>query len=175
MKRRWIAVIFLFVFVLCISLSGCKEDFPPYEEEKSEIMPPQTFTVYVCGAVENEGYVTVEAGETYLTVLELAGILPQSVVPQLHTYPVDGSVTELIVNYSDGEQIYDCINADNLLIAERLGVEGLPTEIVELLADYIAEFGAFHNKQQLKTALGEYAEEYHYRFFISEENYEKAD
>ena len=168
MKRLSATVIFL--FVLCVLLAGCV--YMPYRGRNIEDNSAETFTVYVCGAVEREGYVTVEAGTSCVDTVKLAGLLPQSILSVYYTDTVTESLKELVVNYADGGKICYCINANSPLIPLHIPIDGLPTEVTELLADYIDRNGAIRNKRQLKSALGEYAEDFHYRFFIAEQDYE---
>lgn len=158
---------------LCVALSGCA-DLMPYGGEEIVGGVPATFTVYVCGAVENEGYYDVQAGTDLISLIQLAGVLEQSVLPTNYTDTINGKVEEVLVNYFDGEKTCYCIDANSPLIARRFPVDGLPAEVVDLLADWLDAHGVIRNKRQLKQALGSYANDYHYRFYIAKENYEKT-
>lgn len=173
MKRRLRATV-IFLLFLCVLLSACS-DLTPYATEEFPHGVASCFTVYVCGAVENEGYFTVRAGTSYVALAELAGLVEQSVLSEWYTDAVDGGTEELVVRYYDGSEIRDCINANSPLIATRSEVDGLPADVVDLLADWIEAHGKLRNKQQLEEALGGYAQDYYYRLFIAREDYEKAD
>ncbi len=168
MKRRLAATV-IFLFLLCVALAGCTDI--PYAPQKLPNGKAESYSVYVCGAVAREGYYTAAAGTSCVSVIEQAGLLPQSILPSLYTDAVDGSVAVLVVNYFDGQKQCYCVNANSPLIALRMSVDGLPDEVVSLLADWIEANGVFRNKDQVFSALGEYASDYHYRLFVAKEDY----
>ncbi|MCH5153531.1 MAG: hypothetical protein J1F68_06245, partial [Clostridiales bacterium] len=75
-----------------------------------------------------------QVGTDYVDVINLAGILPQSVLPMLTSSYVDGQVTVIAVGYYDGQMQHPSINANSDLIAARFPVEGLTEEVVNKLA-----------------------------------------
>ena len=174
MKMRFFTTVIL-LSIVCATLCACgnfgatlgKAEVP----DKSVV---NKVRIYVCGAVEREGYYEVQVGTDYIEVLRRAGILRQSVSPKLGSSYVDGSVTVIIVNYYDGETQRASINANSVLIAARKPVEGLSDEVVCKLADYIEANGKIANKRQLKQALGrDYADNY-YKLYIAEKDYEEV-
>lgn len=171
MKRLAVAVIF--ILAICMTLAGC--GISPYGADRAENVGENYFDIYVCGAVEREGYYRVKAGTSCTDVIALAGILPQSMLPAWYTDTVTVRTKELVVNYYDGEQLRYCVNANSPEIAYRMSIDGIPDEVVALIADYTEAHGTICNKAQLSTALGEWAEEYCYRFYVAAEDYEAAD
>ena len=176
MNKRLGTTVILFLAV-CVTLCSCDGvlDSPLGDVE----IPPQpsveTIRIYICGAVENEGYYETVAGANYMDVLRLAGLLSQSVLPTLNSSFVDGKITKIIVNYYDGETACDSINVNNAWIAARMPVKGLSEEVVNKLADYIELNGKIANQQQLKLALGQdYADNF-YKLFVAEDDYEEVN
>ena len=175
MKRRHLTSVIL-LFTVCATLCGCGNCFvaPLTRVEVPIQVKIETVRIYICGAVEREGYYNVAIGTDYVEVLRLAGLLPESVMPTLSSSYVDGETKFVIVNYCD-ETFHYSINANSILIASRLPVNGLSDDVVNKLADYIDAHGKIANKLQLEQALGsDYADNY-YKLFIAEEDYEKAD
>ncbi len=168
MKGRLFTTV-IFLLIMCIALAGCT-DFP-YAPKALPNGKTESFSVYVCGAVAHEGYFTAAVGTSCISVIEQAGLLPQSILPSLYTDTVDGSVTVLVVNYYDGKKQCYCVNANSPMIELRMPVDGLSDEVVRLLADWIEANGRFRNKRQVISALGEYASDYHYRLFVAKEDY----
>lgn len=139
------------------------------------IQATATFRIYVCGAVEQEGYVEVAAGSAYGEVIRRAGILPVSVIPSYAATTVNGSVKQVVVNYHDGQEERECINVNSALIAGRLPIDGISEEIVNKLADYLEQHGKISNRQQLAVALGDGYYHNFYKFFVAEEDYEESN
>ncbi|MCH5153149.1 MAG: hypothetical protein J1F68_04245 [Clostridiales bacterium] len=176
MRARFFTTVIL-LFTLCSLLCCCGN---PFEAPLDKFEVPihvnvETIRIYICGAVEHEGYYDVEMGTDYVQVLRLAGILPESVMPTLSSSYVDGKLTMIIVGYYDGEATHDSINANNPMIAARMPVDGLSADVIDKLADYIEVHGKITNKNQLLEALGDdYADNF-YKLFIAEKDYEETD
>ena len=165
------------LIVVCAILCGCGNSFnAPLGEV---IVPAQLdnpdIRIYVCGAVEREGYYEVKAGTDYMDVLRLAGLLPESVIPTLNSFYVDGDIEIITVGYYDGEKICDSINVNSILIISRLSVDGLSESVVNKLADYIKMHGKIANKKELEKALGSDYADNHYKLFIAEKDYEETN
>ena len=175
MKVRFTTTVILFLFVSVV-LCGCDEIFAsPFGNVNVPDQPSKSFSFYVCGAVEREGYVEVAAGSSYDVAIRLAGLLPESVLPSYAATTVNGDFTQIILNYYDGETVRDSINANSILIVWRWHVDGISDEIVNKLADYIDEYGKISNRQRLADALGcDYLDNY-YKFFVAEEDYEESN
>ena len=175
MKKRLIttAIFILAMVFVGLALCGCT-NISPYAPHVLQNKVPEQVTVYVSGAVQNEGYYTVQAGTSYSALVFGAGILPQSVLPQYYTDTIDGSVEEIIINWFDGTKECSSVNVNSPLIANRLFVEGISDSVVNKIADYIEIYGKIVNKQQLQSVLGDDSNEYLYRFFVAKEDYEKA-
>ena len=174
MKVRFATTVILFLFV-CVMLSGCATFASPLGRVDVDNQPITTFRFYVCGAVEREGYVNVVAGNSYDTAIRLAGLLPESVLPGYAATTVNGDFTQIVLSYYDGEKVCDSINANSLLIANRLSVNAISDEIVNKLADYIDLHGKISNKQCLAEALGDDYQSNYYKFFVAEKDYEEGN
>ena len=174
MKTRFLTAVIL--LSVCVTLCGCSIFSAPLGQlEVPNNQGENTVRIYICGAVEREGYYEAEVGTDYFDVLRLAGILPQkSVLPVFISDYVDGTVTNLIIGYYDGTN-HDSINANSILIARRLPVKGLDENVVNKLADFIEIHGKISNKKQIESALGDdYADNY-YKLYVAEIDYEEAD
>ena len=176
MRTRLVATVIL-LLVFCFTLSGCggDTDAPLGNVEVPSQSAASTVRIYVCGAVEREGYYDVEIGVDYYEVFRLAGILPQSAFPTLSSSYVDGSVTAISVGYYEDDTRHDCSNANSPYIVARMKVDGLSEDIVNKLADYIDAHGKIANKQQLREALGDDYDGNYYKLFIAEKDYEEVD
>ena len=174
MKARLATTVILVLFV-CVMLSGCATFAPPLGIVDVPKQPATTFRLYVSGAVEREGYVEVVAGSSYDTAIRLAGLLKETVLPSYAATTVNGDFTQIVLSYYDGEKVCDSINANSLLIANRLRVYGISDEIVNKLADYIDLHGKISNKQCLAEALGDDYQSNYYKFFVAEKDYEEGN
>ncbi len=170
MKRLAVAVIFV---LIALTFAGCA--LTPYHPSTVETVAARTFDVYVCGAVANEGFYSVEAGTSWTELVSLAGLLAQSIMPEFYTDTITGDVDRLVINYYDGQKACNCVNANSVAIAMRLPIANIPDWVVERIADHIEAHGTIRNKQQLAQALGDAAEDFCYRFFVDMVDYEKAD
>ena len=166
--RGWHIVAILLIAASLV-LAGCGGDFPPYAPQTvTSAAPAPTCTLYICGAVRHEGYISVQIGCSYEEAVRLAGLLPQSMPPQGYNGTVDGSVRQITVNYSlDGRLCY-CVNANSPRLLSDAPIEGLLPQEQALVAQYLRQHGAIHNKVQLADALGELYDSCFYKFFVAE-------
>ena len=172
MKARFFTTVILLLF-LCAIFCSCDGIFnSPFRSEYIENQPAKTFRLYVYGAVAREGYYEVQAGSAYDKAIQLAGILTVSVLPTFAATTVDGNLTQVAVNYYDGQTARECVNVNSDLVKGRYPVEGISDEIVTKLADYVDVHGKITNKQQLEVALGDDYSTNFYKFFVAEEDYE---
>ena len=175
MKVRLFTTVILLITV-CAILCGCfiasAAPLGSVEVENQQSEPK--VKIYICGAVEREGYYETTVGVAYVELLSRAGILPQSVLPKLSSSYVDGSIGIVVVGYNDGAY-HDSINANSPVIVRRMHVEGLTDEVVNKLADYIEIHGKIANKIQLKQALGNHYADNYYKLFVAEIDYEETD
>lgn len=173
MKGRFVLAV-IFLLILCLTLSSCSVSFPLQQVEIVN-KPHDTFLIYISGAVARDGYYEIASGASYSILFEQAGILPTTVLPLFYTGEIDGSITQILLSYFDGEKVHDSINANSPLVAARIPVDGLTDTVIDKLATYIEQHGKIHNRQQLEQALGcDYADNY-YKLFIAENDYEKVD
>ena len=168
----------IFIFVLCLLFAGCDNSMSPWGGEYvgDTDNTPKTYKVYVCGAVENEGYYQVTAGETYYQAIIQAGLLPQSALPANFSSIVNEQQLPVIVSYRENGLTRECINANSEFIRERFPYEALSDEVVNKLADYLCEFGKITNKSILHAVLGEDDyKNYYFKLYIAEADYEEVD
>ena len=176
----------ILIFILCFLLCACDNStISPWGQQSPENgqndgensgVTTKTYQIYVCGAVENEGYYEVKEGDTYFQAVMQAGILEQSSLPSNVYSLVNGEQTAIVVNYLENGTEKYCINANHQFFSLRLPWEGLSDEVVNKIADYIDEHGAITNKTVLREVLGdEDYENYHFKLYIAEADYEKAD
>lgn len=131
----------------------------------------QTRRLYVSGAVTNDGYVEVPQICDYKTVLETVGIVDYSVLPTNLSDSIPGKNESLIINfYQDGRICYS-VNVNGLFVTSRLSVDGVDSDIINKIADYIQNNGVIKNRSQLKLALGDDYDENFYKFYIDETDY----
>ena len=174
MRARFLTTVILLLLAVCVILCGCGIFSSPLGKAEVPNQPSgDKIRIYICGAVEHEGYYYAEVGTDYVQVLRLAGLLPESVPPILNSSYVDGSINVIIVNYYDGGTQHVSINANSVLIVNRGPVDGLSEDVVNKLADYIEAHGKIANKNQLLQALGDDYYANYYKIFISEEDYER--
>ena len=169
MKTR-ITVTVIMISIICLLLCACGGG--TLGEDELADRQPQTVSIYVCGAVENEGYYEINLGADYNELLGMAGLLTVSVPPTFSSSFVDGSVTNVIVSYTDGKNAHNVINVNSQLITNRFEVDGLTSDVVNRLADYIEAHGKIGNRKQLGQALGDDYDDNYYKLFVAEIDYE---
>ena len=161
-----------------IDISGDGFNAPtvsPYKSQTVQNKSDATFTVYVCGAVQKDGYYVVDEGKTVADVVARAGLLPQTVMPENATSIIKSNC-QIAVRYCENDKIYDCLNVNGMTVQFNLQAENISAEIIAKINAYYHQNGAITNKQVLAQILT--AEEYaqnHYKFFVQESDYEKID
>ena len=175
MKKNSLLVLILIV-VLCVAFSACDlAKMSPWSDKTVENNgnKSKTYTIYVYGAVENEGYYEVNAGDTYYDAIVKAGLLTQSWLPTNATSIVSERQLRAVVQYVEDGVVYDCINVNSALLS--LKPIGLSDEVVAKIVAYVELNGKIHNKTVLRAVLGDDDyENYHYKLYIAEADYEKA-
>lgn len=169
MKRFLLFIELIFV----LFLSSCIPK--PFETRQLEKIEQETFLVYVCGAVENEGFVEISEGADYRQLVYFAGYIPQTVMPATPYAVVSRETETFILRYYDGTKFCYCTNVNGAAVKDRLEIENISPEIVDKIANYLEKYGKITDKTQLKHILNE--EEYqdsYYKFFVSMEDYEKV-
>lgn len=161
--------------VLLLMLVGCKIDQPLDDQQLPGNNNDNQLNIYVCGAVQNEGYISVEIGADYFAVVNKAGILPQSKMPDFGDQLVDKNRLVVVVGYIENGISYDCINVNGPLVTRRTSIKNVDDAVVDILADFIENNGEIHNRKMLKLALGDFYQDNFYKFFVHEDSYEKAD
>lgn len=186
--KKILALICIFIVTITL-LSACGGNFgyttirgdgfnrPTASPYKSETLPNKDdvyFKVYVCGAVEREGYYIVPEGKTVADVVAMAGLLPETIMPKNATTYIKTNCQIAVGYYQNGETFH-CLNVNGATVLYNLTAQNIPAEIVEKLHTYLKNHGKITNKQMLKSILT--AEEYqqsHYKLFVSEADYESA-
>lgn len=185
--KRSLTLVLLLLFVV-VAFCGCGDgetvkgdgvnnpSTNPYQSGYLPNVSTKTCRVYVCGAVQTEGYYDVKQGTIIADVIALAGILPQSVLPQnSESFAQDG--TQIVVGYYQNQTNYDCINLNGAYVTiANMHAENVNDDILAKLHDYYTKHGVITNKNVLKRILSQ--EEYqlnHYKFFVQEKDYATAD
>lgn len=177
MKNRLFATISLLIIILLI-LCGCFSQ--PYVEQtitsnkdvnQHDKPAIPTRTLYVSGAVQVDGFVTVPQICDYKTVLDIVGVTDYSVLPVDITSPIGAYVDALIINYSYNGASYSSVNVNGALVTSRLSIDGVDDSVVNKLADYIQSNGIIVNRNQLKLALSDDYDDNYYKFYIDRLDY----
>lgn len=160
-------LLFLVVFSAC-SLS-------PFAERKTPVKSQKIYSVYVCGAVEKEGFVDAPEGSDFGYLLDMAGASSHAFYPVFSLELVTENTKILAVDYYDGEKACPCINVNGGAVTSRMTVENIDISVINILADHIEQHGKIRNKSVLKAVLGDelYRENY-YKFFVDISDYEYA-
>ena len=180
MMKKNCAFALILIVVLCSTLCACDgAKTSPWGEQNTENKDgtPKPFTLYVCGAVKNEGYYEAKEGETYLDVITKAGRLDESDLLSKYFELVDGETTAICVGYLEDGVAHSCVdvNSDFFLLRDATLFYGLSQEVVNKIADYREAHGTVTNQQILREVLGDDYENYHYKLYVAEANYEAVD
>lgn len=128
--------------------------------------------VYVSGAVETDGYVTVNEGTDVAAVAHRMGMHKNGILPPVTTRFVKSGEC-IIVDFCIDGVSYSSVNVNGGYVVGRIVPEGVSAQAINALADYIEAYGKIRNRTQLRVALGELYEDNYYRFFIAEADYEQ--
>ena len=187
MKRNY-AFALVLIFVLCLTFCGCEDakkptwgdKLSPWGDKNVENnnggSATKTYKIYVYGAVEKEGYYEVAEGETYLAAINKAGLLDCSWLPANVNSVVDEKQPSIVVQYLEGDTPHDCYDANSEFFSLRMSslFAGLSDAVVNKIADYHEAHGTIPNKAVLREVLGDDYENYHYKLYIAEADYEEA-
>ena len=160
------------LFVLALVLCGCIST--PFAEQviPTDTKPNETTRkIYISGAVENDGYITVPQLCDYERAMEVAGFTDYSVMPSNPTSVIVPNVDRLIVGFVCDGLEYDSVNVNGGLIKQRARVDGVDDVIVAKLADYIETNGVIANRDMLRVALGDDYKDNYYKFYIDIDDY----
>ena len=175
MKKKFLQVVLiLFILTLYFMFSACNESLLAFKEYESLSIIPRAFSVYVCGAVEREGFVNVEEGASLDSVVYLAGIIPQTVIPDNLQKMVTENDKVVSLQYFDGQKLRYCVNLNGVVIQNRLAVAGIDADIINKIADYYVLHGKITDRNLLKSILGPDYQENYYKFFVDVTDYEKV-
>ena len=186
------AFILILILVLCLTFCACKDGklstwgdkISPWGDKNIENnsggnddSATKNIRIYVYGAVKNEGYYEVAQGETYLAAITKAGLLDCSWLSTNADTVVDEKQRTIVVQYLEDGTPHDCINAnsDFFSLRELAHFDGLSDDVVNKIADYHDAYGKIPNKTVLLEVLGDDYANYHYKLYIAEADYEKAD
>lgn len=176
MKR--ISALMLMFAVALFALCGCIAQ--PYAKQIITVNKHNGNTVgdepvarqlYVSGAVERDGFITVPTVCEYKTVFDAVGILTYSAVPANVREFVNSNADEYIVGFVFNNVAYEAINVNGSMVTSRYDVEGVDSRVVSKLADYIETYGKVTNREQLKLALGGDYKDNYYKFYIAVTDY----
>lgn len=165
--------IMLMLAVLLI-LCGCVSQ--PLAEQHITVNRAQTDkittrNVYVSGAVENDGYITVSKTCDYKTLLEAAHVLQNAYVYYDVNELLDETVEEYIIDFIEDGVTYNSVNVNGLHVRYGMPIEGIDSSVVSKLSAYLSAHNLITNRTELQQALGDdYANNY-YKFYISRFDY----
>lgn len=188
--KRFFALFWIFICFVTL-LSACGNSFAqktpiqgdnfnkpttsPYQSQTFPSVTPTTYRVYICGAVQTEGYYIVMQGTTIGDAIAYAGILPQTVLPPNAQDQVQSNC-QIIVQYYQDDTFCDTINVNGIYVKNNLTVTNISADVIEKLHNYYTENGAITSKQILKQILtDEQYQQNFYKFFVAEEDYAKAN
>lgn len=170
--KKFLALVIILI-LLCTCLGGCT-DISPFKTVSSNAKTEKSFRVYVCGAVANEGYVTVSEGSDYNALLNAAGILPQTYLRQNPETIVTETTGVVAFAWFDGFQARSCVNVNGGYVTMRIDIDGIDPSVINKIADYIELHGKITDKTLLQEILGNDYEQNFYKFFVSVDDYEKV-
>lgn len=141
-----------------------------YSTKSFDLFRPKV-TVYICGAVENEGEYTLEYSTTFANAANSATVTPNSDLSELYSQQVTEATTFILVPYFDenGDTQYP-IELNHEYFNQIAKAAGIQANVIELINAYRSKFGLFSDKKQLKDALGELYRDNYYKFYLEKGN-----
>lgn len=189
-KKRVVLILLLLAisFVLC----GCISQ--PYTEQVIKVNGDANVTpdspnssnvdnnrdesnnrvLYVSGAVQTDGYITIPSICDYKTLFELVGVTDYTLMPEDVTKLIEDNVGSYIANFTCDGVDYVSVNVNGGHIIARLNIDGIDLTVVNKIADYIEVNGVITNRNQLRLALGDDYENNYYKFYIGKLDYAQA-
>lgn len=165
--KKILAILFVALFfVLC----GC--GLSPNKESEHDDFSAVEFKLYVCGAVEKEGYVVVRQGADVNAAIALAGIAQKASLPTSGSCLVECDGVIVVDFFDEQGNVCSPTNCNGLAVKNKLPCDGIPQNAVNAVADYIAAHGKIKNRAELKLALGDLFADNFYKFFVEEADYE---
>ena len=188
MKKNCAFILILFL-VLCLAFCGCDVGkISPWgdknvENNNSVIIgddnsKTKTLRIYVYGAVEKEGYYEVAKGETYFAAITQAGLIKdKSVLPSNATSIIDENKPSVVVQYAENGVAHNCydVNSPFFTLRDPARFDGLSATVINKIADYLETHDKIPNKKVLREVLGNDYQDYHYKLYIAEADYEEID
>lgn len=177
MIKKTITTIII-LLVIALGLCGCIPQ--PYAEReissssndgKQDKPTVPTRTLYVSGAVQTDGYVTVPQICDYQQLLDIVGVTDNSVLPGNLSTIILSNVDTVILDFYCEDEAFSSVNVNGYFVTTRLLVDGVEETVINKLADYIEANGKITNRTKLLIALGDdYADNY-YKFYIEISDY----
>ena len=181
MIKRYVAI-FILLIVTAFSLCACFSQ--PFKEvavipnnsnsgfDSSDSKPSvEKRSLYVSGAVLNDGFITIPQLCDYKTALEIAGVTDFSVIFNNLNAPISVSCDSLIVGFKIDGKEFRSVNVNGGFVTLRQSVEGVDDAVINKLADYIETNGKITNRNALKLALGDDYGNNYYKFYIDVNDY----
>lgn len=181
MIKRYVAI-FIILIVTAFSLCACFSQ--PFKEvavipntsdadfDNSGSKPSVTTrTLYVSGAVLNDGFITIPQLCDYKTALEIAGVTDFSVISNNLTAPISVSCDSVIIGFKIDGKEFRSVNVNGGFVALGQSVDGVENAVINKLADYIETNGKITNRKALKLALGDDYGDNYYKFYIDVNDY----
>ncbi len=164
-----VAMITALLTVACSILCCCSAT---YVERDVISQAPTYYDIYVSGAVENDGCFSLIAGSDYATLYDCAGVIDGvSALPDNLSGFITSYNLEVIVDYTEGNAVYNSVNVNGALIIARIPIPNVEYRVVNKLADFLESNGTITNRDILRQALGDDYEDNYYKFFISRQDY----
>ncbi|MDD3831904.1 MAG: hypothetical protein PHW00_04550 [Clostridia bacterium] len=169
--KKSLAVIYIVIMtslvvisVIVIALNRPYTIASDYSTIKLVQQSKQQHTVYIGGAVINEGYYVCTEGDTYYDLLSRAGLLSCSYCHASYYDQYDFSSTTLIIDYMINGELYYSINANGIFFDDFASQYGITSDQIE----QCKTSGAFTSKTQLRQLFGTLYEQVHYMIYVGE-------
>ena len=175
-KCLWFA--WILIVTLCVSLCCCDgSQISPWGEKSAlnNVQSAKTYSVYVYGAVENEGYYRVQEGDTYYQAIAQAELLPQSVLTPNYYSIVTDMQLSIVVHYKENGKRYECVNVNGMALLWGIDIPNIPHQVVAKISDYLQIHGKIHNETELRAVLGNDYDNNFYKLYIAEADYEAVN
>lgn len=173
--KKYLLIVLVLILALCVIFGGCDvSKLSPWGEKSTQNKGDHaaTYSVYVYGAVKNEGFYQVQKGDTYYQAIMQAGLLKQSKLTANYYSIVTDTQLSIAVHYVENGTEYECVNVNGRAFEQGLDVPNVAAEVVAKIADYVQKHGKIHNQSQLRAALGDDYETNYYKMYVAEEDYE---
>lgn len=161
------SVVILINAVVCLSLTGTISFADEYASVIEQNANENGKWIYVCGAVEKEGYYYAMKGDTEYSLIMQADPCDNYAYDFSYNETVDiDNVSLIAVGFYVGNQAFSPLDVNGASFAEFAETYGITQTVINSISNYKETYGSFTSKAQLQTLLGGEYDDYYFMLYV---------